>query len=145
MTLVYLCHFLRGLGLLARMALVGSGEREKERELYLSVIIYGNFYSIGKSTLIKVLLGEVVPQEGIVWKHPNLRVGYVAQHAFHHLNEHLDLTPNQYIQWRFANGDDREVHEKASRLISEEEKKQMETFIDHQGERKQIEVCVLSL
>lgn len=96
----------------------------------------------GKSTLIKVLLGEVVPQEGIVWKHPNLRVGYVAQHAFHHLNEHLDLTPNQYIQWRFANGDDREVHEKASRLISEEEKKQMETFIDHQGERKQIEYII---
>ncbi|KAI9349463.1 P-loop containing nucleoside triphosphate hydrolase protein [Zopfochytrium polystomum] len=93
----------------------------------------------GKSTLIKCLLGEVIPQEGTVWKHPNLRVGYVAQHAFHHLEQHLDLTPNQYIQWRYAYGDDREVHEKATRLISSEEKAMMEKFIEHEGEKKQIE------
>src|SRR5690606_25934348 len=39
----------------------------------------------GKSTMIKILTGEVIPQTGSVWKHPNLRIGYVAQHAFHHL------------------------------------------------------------
>ena len=27
------------------------------------------------------------PQEGIVWKHPNTRVAYVAQHAFHHVEQ----------------------------------------------------------
>ena len=43
----------------------------------------------GKSTMIKVLTGEVVPQTGDVWKHPNARVAYVAQHAFHHIESHL--------------------------------------------------------
>jgi elongation factor 3 len=46
----------------------------------------------GKSTLIKVLTGEVVPQTGTVSKHPNLRVAYVAQHAFHHLDQHVELS-----------------------------------------------------
>ncbi len=41
----------------------------------------------GKSTLIKLLTGEMEPQEGIVWKHPNTRVAYVAQHAFHHVEQ----------------------------------------------------------
>ena len=41
----------------------------------------------GKSTMIKLLTGEMEPCEGIVWKHPNLRVAYVAQHAFHHIEQ----------------------------------------------------------
>lgn len=39
----------------------------------------------GKSTLIKLLTGETLPDSGRVEKHPNLRVAYVAQHAFHHI------------------------------------------------------------
>ena len=35
----------------------------------------------GKSTLIKLLTGETIPQEGRVEKHPNLRIGYIKQHA----------------------------------------------------------------
>jgi elongation factor 3 len=58
----------------------------------------------GKSTMIKLLVGEIEPQEGDVWKHPNARVAYVAQHAFHHIESHLTKTPNEYIRWRFANG-----------------------------------------
>jgi ATPase subunit of ABC transporter with duplicated ATPase domains len=54
----------------------------------------------GKSTLIKVLTGETEATAGMVWKHPNLRIAYVAQHAFHHLEQHLDKTPNEYIQVR---------------------------------------------
>ncbi|KAJ3316439.1 hypothetical protein HDU76_001791 [Blyttiomyces sp. JEL0837] len=96
----------------------------------------------GKSTLIKVLLGEVQPQEGVVWKHPNLRVGYVAQHAFHHLEQHLDLTPNQYLSWRYANGDDREVHSKATRVLTEEDKKMMATTITVDGERRLVEYII---
>jgi len=69
----------------------------------------------GKSTLIKVLTGEVIPDTGEVWKHPNLRVAYVAQHAFHHVEQHLDKTPNEYIRWRFQYGEDRELLAKASR------------------------------
>lgn len=33
----------------------------------------------GKSTLIKVLTGETEATAGTVWKHPNLRIAYVAQ------------------------------------------------------------------
>ena len=29
--------------------------------------------------------GETSPQEGFVYKHPALRVGYVSQHATHHI------------------------------------------------------------
>jgi len=57
----------------------------------------------GKSTMIKLLVGEIEPQEGDVWKHPNARIAYVAQHAFHHIESHLTKTPNEYIRWRYAN------------------------------------------
>lgn len=41
----------------------------------------------GKSTMIKVLTGELEPNFGTVWRHPNMRVAYVAQHAFHHIEQ----------------------------------------------------------
>jgi elongation factor 3 len=83
----------------------------------------------GKSTMIKVLTGEVVPQQGDVWKHPNARVAYVAQHAFHHIEAHLDKTPNEYIRWRYANGDDKESLVKISMVLTpEEETLQKEKF-----------------
>lgn len=85
----------------------------------------------GKSTLIKVLTGEAIPQEGTVWKHPNLRIGYVAQHAFHHLNQHLEKTANEYIQWRYQGGEDREVLEKESRQLTADDEKQMNVLVDH--------------
>ncbi|KAK7203260.1 P-loop containing nucleoside triphosphate hydrolase protein [Myxozyma melibiosi] len=84
----------------------------------------------GKSTLIKLLTGELIPQVGKVEKHPNLRIGYIAQHALAHVEMHLEKTPNQYIQWRYANGDDREVHMKASRQLTDEDKEQMAKTID---------------
>ena len=54
----------------------------------------------GKSTMIKLLTGELMPDKGSgdVWKHPNCRVAYVAQHAFHHIESHLEKTPNEYIR-----------------------------------------------
>lgn len=79
----------------------------------------------GKSTMIKLLTGELEAESGFVWKHPNLRVAYVAQHAFHHIESHLDMTPNQYIQWRYATGEDRESLDKVSRKLKEEEEKKM--------------------
>jgi hypothetical protein len=52
-----------------------------------------------RNVVVTVLVtGELEPQEGTVWKHPNLRIAYVAQHAFHHIEQHLDKTANQYIQ-----------------------------------------------
>ncbi|KAI7532993.1 ABC transporter domain-containing protein, partial [Hortaea werneckii] len=84
----------------------------------------------GKSTLIKVLTGEVIPQQGKVEKHPNLRIGYIKQHALEHVEQHLEKTPNQYLQWRYANGDDREVLMKQTRVLTDEDKEQLEVTID---------------
>lgn len=79
----------------------------------------------GKSTLIKLLTGELKPSSGEVKKHPNCRFAYVAQHAFHHIEQHLDKSPNKYICWRYACGEDKENQTKASLEITEEEEKRM--------------------
>lgn len=84
----------------------------------------------GKSTLIKLLTGETIPQIGKVEKHPNLRIGYIKQHALEHVEMHMEKTPNQYLQWRYANGDDREVLMKQTRVLTPEDKIQMEKYVD---------------
>ncbi|KAK1758046.1 [NU+] prion formation protein 1 [Echria macrotheca] len=84
----------------------------------------------GKSTLIKLLTGEVIPTSGRVEKHPNLRIGYIKQHALEHVEMHLEKTPNQYLQWRYAHGDDREVHMKQTRILSDQDREQMDKYID---------------
>merc|ERR1719271_1909186 len=76
----------------------------------------------GKSTAIKVLVGELKPTEGSVWKASGLRMAYVAQHAFHHLEKHMQETPTEYIMWRFAGNDDKESLEFKSTELSVDEK-----------------------
>merc|ERR1712190_227397 len=77
----------------------------------------------GKSPAIKVLVGEQKPSEGSIWKAAGLRMAYVAQHAFHHLEKHMQSTPTDYIMWRFAGNDDKESIEfKSSELSVDEEK-----------------------
>merc|ERR1712087_613640 len=78
----------------------------------------------GKSTMIKLMVGEIEPNdEGApkIVKHPNMRLAYVAQHAFHHIESHLELTPTQYIEWRFQGGMDREGAAKNYLELTEEE------------------------
>merc|ERR1711892_859655 len=78
----------------------------------------------GKSTMIKLMVGEIEPNEegaAKVVKHPNMRLAYVAQHAFHHIENHLELTPTQYIEWRFQGGMDREGAAKNYLELTEEE------------------------
>merc|ERR1712166_1274755 len=75
----------------------------------------------GKSTAIKVFVGEMNPQEGTIWKAAGLRLAYVAQHAFHHLEKHLGKTAAQYIMWRFAGNDDKESLEFKSNTLSVDE------------------------
>merc|ERR1712164_79700 len=75
----------------------------------------------GKSTMIKLLTGELKPSAGRVHKHPNCRFAYVAQHAFHHIEQHLDKSPNEYIRWRYQHGDDKEALQKDSMTLTEEE------------------------
>ena len=75
----------------------------------------------GKSTLVKVMVGELEPNQGEVERHPNLRVAYVAQHAFTHIEEHLDKTPVEYIMWRYRSGFDKEMVEKDAVVMTNEE------------------------
>merc|ERR1719243_315402 len=64
----------------------------------------------------------MMPQQGTIWKAAGLRMGYVAQHAFHHLEKHMNETPCQYIMWRFAGNDDKESLEfKSDKLSVDEE------------------------
>merc|ERR1711998_296921 len=81
----------------------------------------------GKSMMIKMLIGEILPNEGQgrgeVYKHPNMRLAYVAQHAFHHIENHLEKTPVNYLEWRFAGGMDREGQASNFLELNEEEEK----------------------
>merc|ERR1711953_349058 len=77
----------------------------------------------GKSTAIKVLVGEQKPTEGSIWKAAGLRMAYVAQHAFHHLEKHMKETATEYIMWRFAGNDDKESLEFKSTELSVDEEK----------------------
>lgn len=98
----------------------------------------------GKSTLIKLLTGEAIPTSGKVEKHPNLRIGYIKQHALEHVEMHLEKTPNQYLQWRYQHGDDREVHMKQTRVLSDADREQMDKWVDLKDGKsaKQIEALV---
>merc|ERR1711979_4696 len=77
----------------------------------------------GKSTAIKVLVGESKPTDGTIWKVAGLRMAYVAQHAFHHLEKHMTRTPTDYIMWRFAGNDDKESLEFKTQELSVDEEK----------------------
>merc|ERR1712072_398477 len=80
----------------------------------------------GKSTAIKLLIGELKPEQGKITRHQNMRLAYVAQHAFHHLEKHLDKTPVEYILWRFAGADDRESLENQTKTINDDDEKKRE-------------------
>ncbi|KPI39646.1 [NU+] prion formation protein 1 [Cyphellophora attinorum] len=93
----------------------------------------------GKSTLIKLLTGETIPNTGKVEKHPNLRIGYIKQHALEHVEMHTEKTPTQYLLWRYAHGDDREVLMKQTRVLTAEDRAQMDKWLDlgdGKGERQ---------
>merc|ERR1711935_519029 len=81
----------------------------------------------GKSTAIKLLIGELKPEKGSIWKHQNMRLAYVAQHAFHHLEKHMEKTPVDYILWRFAGADDRESLENQNKETTDDDAKKRET------------------
>ena len=67
-----------------------------------------------------------------MWKHPNARVAYVAQHAFHHIESHLEKTPNEYIRWRYSGGDDKEAIVKDDMKLWDEEKALLEKPVEWQ-------------
>merc|ERR1712061_749601 len=52
-----------------------------------------------------------------------MRLAYVAQHAFHHIEHHLEKTPVNYLEWRFSGGMDREGQAKNFLELTEDEEK----------------------
>jgi elongation factor 3 len=106
----------------------------------------------GKSTMIRLLMGELEADAGSgdVWKHPNARVGYIAQHAFHHIEDHLDRTCNEYIRWRYQTGDDREALVKVTAILTDAELKAQKAKIeipiyDAEGKESKIKAIIGTL
>ncbi|EAW11967.1 putative translation elongation factor eEF-3 [Aspergillus clavatus NRRL 1] len=87
----------------------------------------------GKSTLVNVLTGELIPTTGDVYQHENIRIAYIKQHAFAHIDNHLDKTPSEYIQWRFQTGEDRETMDRANKIVTEEDEKAMDKIYKIEG------------
>jgi len=99
----------------------------------------------GKSTLVKLLIGDMEQNMGgEIWKHPNLVIGYVAQHAFHHIDHHLDKTPLEYMLWRYQTGEDLEEMQKANRIITDEEKQKMKdgSLVIVEGQKRLIDEVI---
>merc|ERR1711904_228826 len=89
----------------------------------------------GKSTMIKCLLGELKPTSGTIMKVQGCRIAYMAQHAFHHLEEHLDKSATQYVLNRFAGGEDNESLENLANLgaTKETENQKAKRFLYKDG------------
>jgi len=89
----------------------------------------------GKSTMIKCLLGELKPTSGTIFKVQGCRVAYMSQHAFHHIESHLDISATQYIMQRFAGGEDNESLENLANLgaTKETENQKAKRFLYKDG------------
>ncbi|CAI7659381.1 unnamed protein product [Penicillium bialowiezense] len=92
----------------------------------------------GKSTLVNVLTGELIPTSGDVYQHENIRIAYIKQHAFAHIDHHLDSTPSEYIQWRFQTGEDRETMDRANKIVTEEDEKAMDKIYQVEGTPRRV-------
>jgi elongation factor 3 len=92
----------------------------------------------GKSTLVNVLTGELVPTKGEIYHHENIRIAYIKQHAFAHIDHHLDKTPSEYIQWRFQTGEDRETMDRANKIVTEEDEKAMDKIYKIEGTERRV-------
>ncbi|KAI5457126.1 armadillo-type protein [Mariannaea sp. PMI_226] len=92
----------------------------------------------GKSTLINVLCGELIPTGGEIYQHENIRIAYIKQHAFAHIDNHLDKTPSEYIQWRFQTGEDRETMDRANKIITEADEKAMDKVFKIEGTPRRV-------
>merc|ERR1712151_67500 len=95
----------------------------------------------GKSTMIKCLLGELKPTTGTIMKVQGARVAYMSQHAFHHIESHLDKSATQYIMQRFAGGEDNESLENLANLgaAKETEKQKAKKMLYKDGNLEECE------
>jgi elongation factor 3 len=85
----------------------------------------------GKTTLVKMVVGDTQPSNAADCRffiHHNLRIAYVSQHAFYHVEQHIEEAPAAYIQWRFKDGYDREKIESEAYRIEPEEQKKIDAY-----------------
>jgi len=85
----------------------------------------------GKTTLVKMIVGDTQPYnptECRFFIHHNLRVAYVSQHAFYHIEQHIENSPVNYLQWRFKDGFDKEKIQSETYRISPEEQQRIDDF-----------------
>lgn len=99
----------------------------------------------GKSTTVKILTGQLEPDSGTVWSYHGLKIGYIAQHAFVHIENHLEKTPNEYIRWRYSGGEDKEELKKTTYIMTEEDEKQLDKIITVELEGKNIKKQIKKL
>ena len=78
------------------------------------------------------------PPSGEVYQHENIRIAYIKQHAFAHIDNHLDKTPSEYIQWRFQTGEDRETMDRANKIVTEEDEKAMDKIYKVEGTQRRV-------
>ena len=84
-------------------------------------IIIAGVNGAGKSTLVKILVGELETNGGIIERHPNLRMAYIPQNISASLDPHKQLTPIEYVMWRYRLGSDREQANKNTLTLTDEE------------------------
>lgn len=92
----------------------------------------------GKSTLVNVLTGELIPTGGDLYQHENIRIAYIKQHAFAHIDNHLDKTPSEYIQWRFQTGEDRETMDRANTKITDDDELAMNKIFHIESTQRRV-------
>lgn len=92
----------------------------------------------GKSTLVNVLTGELIPTSGDIYTHENIRIAYIKQHAFAHIDNHLEKTPSEYIQWRFQTGEDRETMDRANTKLTDDDEQAMNKVFRIEGTQRRV-------
>ena len=63
----------------------------------ISAMILTKMKEVAESTAMKLLISELQPAEGVIWRHQSMRLTYVAQHAVHQLEERQDKIEESWL------------------------------------------------
>ena len=95
-----------------------QGEHEKECSFWTLIVLYLRCHIFvcapNQSTLVKVLLGELQPVDGMVWLNSNVRIAYFTQHHIDQLN--LGLTPVAWLRELFPGTSDADCRRHLARF-----------------------------
>jgi len=61
----------------------------------------------GKTSLLKLLVGEVglAKRQGVIRRHPNIRVGFISQYSVEELNKYAHMTVIEYAEENLSSGE----------------------------------------